>query len=43
MKIWMNFQEVIYQRAWTVEISINHLLFQPEMEMPIHYSSEQNG
>jgi hypothetical protein len=39
----MNYQEVIYKMAWTVEISINHLLFQPEMEIPIHYSSEQNG
>jgi|GEM_PF-5778812 len=30
MKIWMNYQEVIYQKAWTVEISINHLLFSTE-------------
>jgi GxxExxY protein len=37
------FQEVIYQRALAVEMSINNLLFQREMEMPIHYRGQQIG
>jgi len=37
------FQEVIYQRALAIELSIKGLSFHREMEMPIHYREEQIG
>ncbi|NCA84406.1 MAG: GxxExxY protein [Clostridia bacterium] len=37
------FQEVIYQRALAIEMSIANLTFQREMEMPIFYRDEQIG
>ena len=37
------FQEVIYQRALSIEIAKNNLSFQREMEMPIFYDAQQIG
>lgn len=37
------FQEVIYQRALAIEMSLEGLSFQRELEMPIFYRSEQIG
>ncbi|NCO64486.1 MAG: GxxExxY protein [Flavobacteriales bacterium] len=37
------FQEVIYQRALAIEMSLENLEFQREMEMPIYYRNEQIG
>ena len=37
------FQEVIYQRALQIEMSLEGLEFQREMEMPIFYREEQIG
>ena len=37
------FQEVIYQRALAIEMSLAELSFQREMEMPIFYRDEQIG
>jgi GxxExxY protein len=37
------FQEVIYQRALAIEMSVEGLSFQREMEMPIFYREEQIG
>ena len=37
------FQEVIYQRALRIEMSIAGIPFQREFEMPIFYMGEQIG
>lgn len=37
------FQEVIYQRALAIEMTLAGLSFQREMEMPIFYREEQIG
>ncbi|MGZ0015728.1 GxxExxY protein [Yeosuana sp. AK3] len=37
------FQEVIYQRALAIEMSLENIEFQREMEMPIYYRNEQIG
>lgn len=37
------FQEVIYQRALAIEMTLEGLSFQREMEMPIFYREEQIG
>lgn len=37
------FQEVIYQRALAIEMSMENLEFQREMEMPIYYHNEHIG
>lgn len=37
------FQEVVYQRALAIEMSLESLEFQREMEMPIFYRNEQIG
>lgn len=37
------FQEVIYQRALAIEMSLENLNFQREMEMSIYYRSEHIG
>lgn len=37
------FQEVIYQRALAIEMSLDKLSFQREMEMSIYYRSENIG
>ncbi len=37
------FQEVIYQRAMEVELSILKIVFEREKEMPIFYKGEQIG
>jgi GxxExxY protein len=37
------FQEVIYQRALAIEMSIARIQFQREYEMPIFYRDEQIG
>ena len=37
------FQEVIYQRALAIEMSLDKLNFQREMEMSIYYRSEHIG
>lgn len=37
------FQEVIYQRALAIEMSLSGLEFQREMEMPIFYRDKQIG
>ena len=37
------FQEVIYQRALAIEMSVEDLSFQREMEMPIFYREQQIG
>lgn len=37
------FQEVIYQRALAIEMTLEGLSFQREMEMPIFYRDEQIG
>ena len=37
------FQEVIYQRALSIELNINGIEHQREMEMPIFYRDEQIG
>jgi GxxExxY protein len=37
------FQEVIYQRALSIELNINGIDHQREMEMPIFYRDEQIG
>lgn len=37
------FQEVIYQRALAIEMSMENLEFQREMEMPIYYRNEHIG
>ncbi len=37
------FQEVIYQRALAIEMTLTGLSFQREMEMPIFYREEQIG
>jgi len=31
------FQEVIYQRALSIELELDHLQFEREQEMSIHY------
>jgi GxxExxY protein len=37
------FQEVIYQRALAIELSMKTIFFEREKEMPIHYKGEQIG
>lgn len=37
------FQEVIYQRALEIEMTLNNLSFEREKEMPIHYRGQQIG
>ena len=37
------FQEVIYQRALAIEMSLMGLEFVREMEMPVYYREEQIG
>lgn len=37
------FQEVIYQRAMEIEMSVSGLSFSREHEMPIYYKNEQIG
>jgi len=37
------FQEVIYQRALAIEMTLEDLSFQRELEMPIFYRDEQIG
>jgi len=37
------FQEVIYQRALAIEMSLSRIAFQREFEMPIFYREEQIG
>lgn len=37
------FQEVIYQRALSIELNVNGIEHQREMEMPIFYRGEQIG
>jgi GxxExxY protein len=37
------FQEVIYQRALQIEMSLNRISFHREFEMPIFYREEQIG
>ena len=37
------FQEVIYQRALAIEMSLARIAFQREFEMPIFYREEQIG
>lgn len=37
------FQEVIYQRALAIEMTLEDLSFQREMEMPIFYRDQQIG
>lgn len=37
------FQELIYQRALAIEMTLEGLSFQREMEMPIFYRDEQIG
>ena len=37
------FQEVIYQRALSIELNVNGIDHQREMEMPIFYRNEQIG
>ncbi|MBF0121753.1 MAG: GxxExxY protein [Desulfobacterales bacterium] len=37
------FQEVIYQRAMEIEMSLQKLLFEREKEMPIFYKEQQIG
>jgi len=37
------FQEVIYQRALSIEMSLAKIAFQREFEMPIFYREEQIG
>ena len=37
------FQEVIYQRALAIEMRTQGLVFQRELEMPIHYAGEEIG
>ncbi|MEO6850272.1 MAG: GxxExxY protein [Mucilaginibacter sp.] len=37
------FQEVIYQRALAIELTLNGLTFEREKEMPIFYREEQIG
>jgi GxxExxY protein len=37
------FQEVIYQRALEIELTINGISFKREFEMPIFYKGEQIG
>lgn len=37
------FQEVIYQRALEIEMSVINLDFQREFEMPIYYRNQQIG
>ena len=37
------FQELIYQRALTIELAFNNLSFEREKEMPIFYRNEQIG
>ena len=37
------FQEVIYQRAFEIEMQLEGLTFQREMEMPIFYREQQIG
>src|SRR3989337_4407735 len=37
------FQEVIYQRALTIEMAKSGLSFQRELEMPIFYDGQQIG
>ena len=37
------FQEVIYQRALSIELKLNGIEHQREMEMPIFYRDEQIG
>lgn len=37
------FQEIIYQRALAIEMTLEGLSFQREMEMPIFYREEQIG
>lgn len=37
------FQEVIYQRALTIEMTDNNLAFSREYEMPIYYKQERIG
>jgi GxxExxY protein len=37
------FQEVIYQRALEIEMTLNGLVFQREMEMPLFYREVNIG
>jgi GxxExxY protein len=37
------FQEVIYQRALAIELSLHNLTFEREKEMSIHYRGRQIG
>ena len=37
------FQEVIYQRALAIEMSVENLVFEREMKMPVYYRMEQIG
>jgi len=37
------FQEVIYQRALEIEMSLESLAFNRELEMPIYYRGQQIG
>ena len=37
------FQEVIYQRALSIEFELDNLKFQREQEMPIHYRDRAIG
>jgi GxxExxY protein len=37
------FQEVIYQRALEIEMYEQHIFFEREYEMPIHYKGKQIG
>ena len=37
------FQEVIYQKALEIEMSLNDLVFEREKEMPIHYRNLHIG
>lgn len=37
------FQEVIYQRALAIEMSVYNLSFERELEMPIYYRDQQIG
>ena len=37
------FQEVIYQRALAIELSVENIAFEREYEMPIYYRNEHIG
>jgi GxxExxY protein len=37
------FQEMIYQRALAIQMRTQGLVFQRELEMPIHYAGEEIG